>query len=101
MIAMEPAEEKWYISIEMVDRIARRSAAATSLRSYPPSPTPPADLNYNTDCRANAEQNDPGARPAIANAVEDMGQYDAVLIGYPIWWAAPPRSSTPSWKPMT
>ena len=50
-----------------------------------------ADLNYNTDCRANAEQNDPDARPAIASAVEDMEQYDAVLIGYPIWWGRAPK----------
>ena len=57
----------------------------------PAQPYTAADLNYNTDCRANAEQNDPGARPAIANAVEDMGQYDAVLIGYPIWWGRAPK----------
>lgn len=50
-----------------------------------------ADLNYNTDCRANAEQNDPTARPAIQNAVEDMDRYDAVLIGYPIWWGRAPK----------
>ncbi len=37
------------------------------------------------------EQNDPNARPAIANAVENMSQYDAVLIGYPIWWSRAPK----------
>ena len=57
----------------------------------PAQPYTSADLNYNTDCRANAEQNDPDARPAIQNAVEDMGQYDAVLIGYPIWWGKAPK----------
>lgn len=57
----------------------------------PEQPYTAADLNYNTDCRANAEQNDPGARPAIAGAVENMGQYDAVLIGYPIWWGRAPK----------
>ena len=31
------------------------------------------------------------SRPAIANAVEDMEQYDAVLIGYPIWWGRAPK----------
>ena len=57
----------------------------------PAQPYTAADLNYNTDCRANAEQNDPNARPAIRNRVEDMGQYDAVLIGYPIWWGRAPK----------
>ncbi len=57
----------------------------------PAQPYTAADLNYNTDCRANAEQNDPDARPAIAGAVEDMEQYDAVLIGYPIWWGRAPK----------
>ena len=57
----------------------------------PAQPYTAADLNYNTDCRANTEQNDPSARPAIANAVEDMGQYDTVLIGYPIWWGRAPK----------
>lgn len=57
----------------------------------PAQPYTAADLNYNTDCRANAEQNDPDARPAIANAVEDMEQYDTVLIGYPIWWGRAPK----------
>lgn len=57
----------------------------------PSEPYTAEDLNYNTDCRANAEQNDPDARPAIQNAVEDMEQYDAVLIGYPIWWGRAPK----------
>ena len=34
---------------------------------------------------------DPDARPAIANAVADMEGYDAVLIGYPIWWGRAPK----------
>ena len=57
----------------------------------PAQPYTAADLNYNTDCRANAEQNDPDARPAIANAVEDMERYDVVLLGYPIWWGRAPK----------
>lgn len=57
----------------------------------PAQPYTAADLNYNTDCRANREQNDGSARPAIANAVENMAQYDAVLIGYPIWWGKAPK----------
>lgn len=50
------------------------------------------DLDYgNSDSRATTEQNDASSRPEIANAVEDMTQYDTVLIGYPIWHGQAPR----------
>lgn len=50
------------------------------------------DLNYNDDnCRANKEQNDKTVRPEISEMVENMEQYDVVLIGHPIWWGEEPR----------
>ena len=74
--------------------VAEKVAEATGgdlFEIVPERPYSAADLDYSTDCRANAEQNDPDARPAIAGAVEDMGQYDVVLIGYPIWWGKAPK----------
>ena len=74
--------------------VAEKVAEATGgdlFEIVPAQPYTAADLNYNTDCRANAEQNDPDARPAIAGAVKNMEQYDAVLIGYPIWWGRAPK----------
>lgn len=50
-----------------------------------------SDLDYNTDCRANREQNDPSARPAIKGKCEDIGKYDIIFLGYPIWWGAAPK----------
>lgn len=58
----------------------------------PEDPYTDADLNYNTDCRANDEQNDPDARPAISGGVEHMEQYDTILLGYPIWWSTCPMA---------
>ncbi len=57
----------------------------------PETPYTSADLNYNTDCRANDEQNDPSARPAISGGVENMEQYDVIFLGYPIWWGQAPK----------
>ena len=57
----------------------------------PAEPYTDADLAYYTGGRADQEQNDPSARPAIADGVEDMGQYDTVLLGYPIWHGQAPR----------
>ena len=74
--------------------VAEKVAEATGgdlFEIVPVQPYTAADLNYNTDCRANAEQNNPDARPAISSTVENMEQYDAVLIGYPIWWGRAPK----------
>ncbi len=57
----------------------------------PAVPYTSADLNYTGDCRANREQNDDSARPAIAAGIGNIGQYDAVFIGYPIWWGKAPK----------
>ena len=65
--------------------------AADLYEIQPETPYTSADLNYNTDCRANREQNDDSARPAIAGGVENMEQYDVVFLGYPIWWGKAPK----------
>lgn len=57
----------------------------------PERPYTSADLNYNTDCRANQEQNDASARPAISGSVSNMEQYDVIFLGYPIWWGQAPK----------
>lgn len=41
--------------------------------------------------RSTIEMNDPACRPAIADYVENMAQYDTILIGFPIWWYVEPR----------
>ena len=58
----------------------------------PAEPYSDDDLNYNvSDCRANREQNDPDARPAVDGSVENMDGYDVIFLGYPIWWGEAPR----------
>lgn len=63
----------------------------TLFRIEPETPYTSADLDYNNDCRANREQNDPSARPAIKNTMENFDGFDVIFIGYPIWWGAAPR----------
>lgn len=57
----------------------------------PETPYSAADLDYNADCRANREQNDASARPAISGSVENVEQYDVIFLGYPIWWGQAPK----------
>ncbi|MDO4198850.1 MAG: flavodoxin [Erysipelotrichaceae bacterium] len=58
----------------------------------PAVPYTTADLNYNdSSCRANQEQNDKSFRTEIVGSVDNMDQYDIVLIGHPVWWGEEPR----------
>lgn len=49
------------------------------------------DIKYQTDCRANKEQNDKSVRPEIANPIASIDSYDTIFLGYPIWWGEEPR----------
>ncbi len=60
-------------------------------RINPEVPYTAADLNYNSDCRANREQNTPLSRPAIENMPGNLDCYDVIFLGYPIWWGEAPR----------
>ena len=51
----------------------------------------PADLNWqDKSSRSSVEMADKSSRPAIANKVENMEQYDTVFVGFPIWWYIAP-----------
>lgn len=50
-----------------------------------------ADLNWmDKTSRSSVEMNNPMSRPEIAVKVEDISQYDTVIIGFPIWWYTAP-----------
>ena len=57
----------------------------------PEVPYTDADLAYYTNGRADREQSDPSARPAISGSVENMADYDVIFLGCPIWHGQPPR----------
>lgn len=77
---------------ETVAKQLQTVLGADSYEIIPEEPYTADDLNYNNDdCRANKEQNDSTARPAISGNVENMSDYDVVFIGYPIWWGKVPK----------
>ena len=57
----------------------------------PEDPYTDEDLDYYSGGRADQEQDDPTARPAISGSVQNIEQYDTVLLGYPIWHGQAPR----------
>lgn len=76
------------------EAIAKHIQAETKGTLYeilPQVPYTADDLKYYTGGRADKEQADPSARPAISGGVENMEKYDTVFIGYPIWHGEAPR----------
>ncbi len=50
-----------------------------------------ADLDWtNNKSRSSIEMNDKSFRPAVANKVDNMEQYDTIYVGFPIWWYVAP-----------
>ncbi len=50
-----------------------------------------ADLDWtNNKSRSSVEMSNPQSRPKIADACENMSEYDTVYIGFPIWWYVAP-----------
>ena len=76
-------------------RTAKEMARAIGAALYeirPEQPYTSADLNWmNKNSRSTIEMNDPACRPAIAEPIDDIGQYDTILMGFPIWWYVEPR----------
>lgn len=50
------------------------------------------DLDWhNSNSRSSVEMNNDTIRPKILNKIDNIFDYDTVLIGFPIWWDLPPR----------
>ena len=74
----------------VAEKIAQ-STGAPLLRVLPAEPYTSADIDYNSDCRANREQDSVTDRPALDASVPDVSGYDTIYLGYPIWWGKVPR----------
>lgn len=75
-------------------KVAAELARAEGADLYEIKPMVPytaEDLDYTVkESRSNLEMGDPTCRPAIEGKVEDMSPYDAVFVGFPIWWGREP-----------
>lgn len=54
------------------------------------NPVEPYSSNYNEVLDQAQEDMNHDARPELANHVDNMEQYDTILLGYPNWWATIP-----------
>ena len=50
-----------------------------------------ADLDWrDSNSRSSVEMNNRDYRPAVAKKVENLGDYDKVILGFPVWWDVAP-----------
>ena len=85
----------YFSNTNNTERIAKHLEAILDADLYQITPEVPytaADLNYNDpECRANREQSDDSARPAISGSTGSLADYDIVFLGYPIWHGQAPK----------
>lgn len=75
-------------------KAAKKLAEAAQADLYEIKPEIPytrADLDWmDKKSRSSVEMNDKASRPAIADKMKNMEEYDTVFIGFPIWWYVAP-----------
>lgn len=78
------------VTAKLAERLAK-TVGADLFEIVPEQRYTSADLNWqNKNSRSSVEMNDRNARPAISSKVENMGQYDVVFVGFPVWWYREP-----------
>ena len=74
--------------------VAERLAKAVDADLFEIKPQVPytnADLDWmNKKSRSSVEMSNPDSRPAIAETLPNMQDYDTVFVGFPIWWYVAP-----------
>jgi flavodoxin len=74
--------------------VAEKLAAAAGADIYeirPEVPYTDEDLNWmDKKARSTVEMKDKSSRPALADRAAEVGAYDTILLGFPVWWYVAP-----------
>ncbi len=70
--------------------IAKEIAVQTGADLFEITCVEPYSRDYNTVLEEAQRDQNAQARPKLADQVENMEQYDTILLGYPNWWASIP-----------
>ncbi len=84
----------YFSCMNTTETIAKHIETATKGTVYeiiPEAPYTAEDLQYYTGGRADREQADATARPAISGNVENIDKYSVIFLGYPIWHGQAPK----------
>lgn len=72
------------------ERLAR-AIGADLFEIRPAVPYTQKDLDWtDKNSRSSREMNDPASRPEMAGRCENIGAYDTIYLGFPIWWYVAP-----------
>lgn len=77
----------WSGNTENAAEIIREKTGADIIEL---NPVEPYSSNYNEVLDEAQRDMNNDARPTLANHVDNMEQYDTILLGYPNWWATIP-----------
>lgn len=68
-----------------------KAAGADLYEIKPKTPYTKDDLDWmNKKSRSSVEMNDPSSRPELAETTANIGGYDVIFVGFPIWWYTAP-----------
>jgi len=74
----------------LAERLSK-AISADLFEIVPEIPYTNADLNWqDSKSRSSVEMNDRSCRPPIKYKVENLGGYDVIFVGFPIWWYREP-----------
>lgn len=84
-----------YFSVSGVTaNVAKTLAAAANADLYeirPKKPYTRADVDWtNRNSRSSLEMRDKSYRPELADANANIGAYETIFLGFPIWWYVAP-----------
>lgn len=75
-------------------KLAKRLADAVDADIFEMKPEKPyttADLDWtNKKSRSSVEMSDKSFRPAVAEKLDNIADYDTIYVGFPIWWYVAP-----------
>ena len=78
----------------MTEKLAKTLSEAIGADLYeirPAEPYTSADLDWmDKKSRSSIEMKNKSFRPAVVGKVENIGQYDRIFVGFPIWWYVAP-----------
>lgn len=78
------------VTKDLAERIAN-FARADIFEIKPEREYTKEDLDWkDKKSRSSVEMSDPTSRPAIAEKLSNMDEYDVVFVGFPIWWYVAP-----------
>jgi len=94
VLIMSKALVAYFSASGVTAKLAKRLAEAIGADLHeirPEVPYTEADLNWmDKKSRSSVEMSDKAFRPAVANKVENMEQYQVIFTAFPIWWYVAP-----------